>query len=270
MIDISEIDFPRLDRPEVLTSLFHPRPEGKGTRPESDTIKDILIPVEEGVSIGARFHVTGKATPNLLFFHGNGEIVADYDDLGPLYNGLPMNFLPVDYRGYGRSSGEPTATGMIQDAHVIFNFVKKWLHSHGFSGPMIVMGRSLGSAPALEIAHHYSDRIGGLIIESGFAHVVPLLNLLGINAEQLGIREEDGFRNLDKISGFVKPTLIIHAERDHIIPFSEGKALYEACQSGNKKLLEIRGANHNDIFYRGLSEYLDGIKTFANEMEMNA
>ena len=69
------------------------------------------------------------------------------------------------------------------------------------------------------------------------------------------------------LASIERPTLIIHAEMDHIIPFSEGKALYEACQSGNKKLLEIKGANHNDIFYRGFSEYLDGMKTFANEIE---
>ena len=50
-------------------------------------------------SIGARFHIAGKEAPNILFFHGNGEIVSDYDDLGPVYNRIGINFLPVTTAG---------------------------------------------------------------------------------------------------------------------------------------------------------------------------
>ena len=64
--------------------------------------------------------------------------------------------------------------------------------------------------------------------------------------QALGFREGEGFRNVDKIHAFNKSTLIIHAERDHIIPFSDGQALYDACQAVDKTFLEIPGANHND------------------------
>ncbi|MFH1490666.1 MAG: alpha/beta hydrolase [Pseudomonadota bacterium] len=264
MIELSRIEFSDLDRPEVLAYLFHPRPERAGSRPEKKTAEDVLIPVETAVDIGARFHFADRQALSLLFFHGNGEIVSDYDDLGRLYTDININFLAVDYRGYGRSSGQPAVTGMMRDAHVIFDFVKKWLREKGCTGPVIPMGRSLGSASALEIAAHYGDQIGGLIIESGFAHVIPLLLLLGINAGELGIK--DRFQHLDKIKAFTKPTLIIHAEMDHIIPFSDAEALYEACRSQNKRLLRIEGANHNDIFLRGLSDYIQGIKAFRDEI----
>ena len=66
-----------------------------------------------GWSIGGRFYAAGATAPTLLFFHGNGEIVADYEDLGPLYARQGLNFFPVDYRGYGRSTGTPTVTAMI-------------------------------------------------------------------------------------------------------------------------------------------------------------
>jgi pimeloyl-ACP methyl ester carboxylesterase len=262
MVDISRIDYSHLDRPEILVSLFHPRGEySTGERPSGAI--DILIPVEEEVVVGSRFHMARKSAPNILFFHGNGEIVADYDEMGPLYNRLGLNFLAVDYRGYGRSTGSPTITAMMRDCHLTFEFSKKWLEDKGCSGPFIVMGRSLGSASALELASHYRDRISGLVVESGFAYASPLLRLLGINPEAFGFREENGFRNLEKIGVWDKPALIIHAEFDHIIPFSEGEALYHACPSSEKTLLKIPGADHNDIFIRGANEYMNEVKTLA-------
>jgi len=261
----TNVDYSVLDRPEILMFLFHPRKEG-GFMPRQSSGMDVSIPVEPDVSIGACFHMAGKTDPNILFFHGNGEIVADYEELGPVYNQLNINFLPVDYRGYGRSEGKPTVTAMMKDCHTILLFVKGWLEQHGYTGPLIVMGRSLGSASALELASIRSDDIDALIIESGFAQAAPLLNLLGIDTRRLGFKEENGFRNIDKIRKFRKPTLIIHAEFDHIIPYSDGQALFEASGAENKKLLQIPGANHNDIFARGLSAYLTTIQNMVEPL----
>ena len=264
MIDISKIDYSALDRPEILMFLFHPRPEWGGSGPKG-AAQDVLIPAEDETVIGGRFHMVKKSAPNILFFHGNGEIVADYDEMGPLYNRMGINFLPVDYRGYGRSTGRPTVTAMMRDCHVDFDYAKEWLKKEGFSGPFILMGRSLGSASVLELAAHYNAQVDGLIVESGFAYAGPLLRLLGIDLETLGFKEEEGFRNIDKIRAFHKPTLIIHAEYDHIIPFSDGQALYKASQAKEKRFLKIPGANHNDIFMRGLSEYMRAIKALLVE-----
>ena len=265
MIDISQIDYSPLDRPEILMFLFHPRPELGAPRIGTST-EEILIPVEKDVAVGARFHLSGKSFPNILFFHGNGEIVQDYDDLGPVYIKMGINFLPVDYRGYGRSTGRPTVTAMMRDCHVVFDYVRKWLDENGFTGPLIIMGRSLGSASALELVANYGKDIDGLIIDSGFAQAGPLLQLLGINMEMLGFTEEEGFRNEDKIRTFGKTALIIHAEFDHIIPFSSGEALFNACPSKDKKLLMIPGANHNDIFLKGIKEYLAAVKELTEKV----
>lgn len=261
MSDIPPTDYSPLDRPEILMFLFHPRKESaraSGRRPGNPA--DQLIPVDQNVVIGARFHMTAPKAPNILFFHGNGEIVSDYDELAPVYNRLGINFMPVDYRGYGRSSGSPTVTAMMRDTHHIFDFVTRWLAAEQFSGPLIVMGRSLGSAPALELARHYRQAIAGLVIESGFAWAGPLLKLLGVDPAPLGLGENDCFENAEKIRRFDRPVLIIHAEHDRIIPFSDARDLYAACPSPEKTLLTIRGAHHNDIFARGLSEYMQAIK----------
>ncbi|MDO9529713.1 MAG: alpha/beta hydrolase, partial [Syntrophales bacterium] len=258
MIDITKIDYSVLDRPALMTYLFHPRPE-YGTSDSRTVAEDVLIPVEKDVVVGARFHLAEKTSANILFFHGNGEIARDYDDLGTLYRSAGINFLPVDYRGYGRSTGSPTITAMMRDSHLVFDYVYNWLTENGYTGPFIVMGRSLGSASALELMANYKDKIDGAIIESGFAYSQTLLNLLGINMKDLGLGEEDGFRNIDKIRTFDKPTLIIHAEKDHILPFADGQTLYNASPAKDKKLLEILGANHNDIFLRGMEDYMRAV-----------
>lgn len=265
MIDISQIDYSLLDRPEILMFLFHPRLEWGASQSPAST-EDMLIEVEKDVVVGARFHAAGKNCPTILFFHGNGEIVADYNEMGPLYLNIGINFLPVDYRGYGRSGGKPTISTMMRDAHVIFDYVKNLLVERGYTGSFLVMGRSLGSASALEISVHYSDKIDGLIIESGFAFTSPLLRLLGIDMEVLGIGEDDGFRNRDKIAEFSKPTLIIHGEHDQLISVTEGQALYNACPAEYKRLLIIKGATHNDIFMRGISKYMGAIEELTKKL----
>ncbi len=259
MKDVSQIDYSAFDRPEILRFLFHPRPE-EFISPPGENAKDFTIPVEDGHFIGARLHGSNKAAPVILFFHGNGEIVSDYNEFGPVYSNLGINFLPVDYRGYGRSTGSPTVTGMMRDCHTIFDYFRKWLHTHAYTGPLIVMGRSLGSASALELAESYQNEIDGLIIESGFAYFSPLLQLLGVNIHAMGIREQDGLRNIDKVQKFYKPVRFIHAENDHIIPFSDAQALFDACPASDKKLLKIPGADHNSIFYYGMNDYMGTVK----------
>ena len=273
MQDDFKNEYAALDRPEVLMFLFHPRPEtgaayqGSGSNDTALKSTDIMIPVAEDVAIGARFHMAGKSGANILFFHGNGEIVADYDELGSVYNQMGINFLPVDYRGYGRSTGKPTVSAMMQDCHTVFDFGRNWLLENDFQGPIILMGRSLGSASVLELAAAHNKLVDGLIVESGFALAGPLLDLLGINIEVLGFKEEKGFANIEKIRSFDNPTLIIHAEHDHIIPFSDGQALYDACPAADKSFLKIPGANHNDIFMRGLNDYLAAVKKLVETVK---
>lgn len=254
-------DYASLDRPDVLAVLFHPRPEPPGPPPEN--VQAVDIPVDTHTTVGSRWHMGSPAGPNLLFFHGNGEIAADYDDLGPLFTALGINLTVVDYRGYGRSSGTPSVASMLADAHRILTFWEDRLRRKAFSGPRILMGRSLGSASVLELAAAVPDHVHGLIIESGFAYAAPLLRLLGIDPDRIGFDESRGFANLDKIRAYAGPTLIIHAEHDHIIPYTDSQALWEASPASRKRHVTIAGANHNDIFIRGMQTYLEAVQTFC-------
>jgi fermentation-respiration switch protein FrsA (DUF1100 family) len=150
------------------------------------------------------------------------------------------------------------------DSHVILRFAKKWLVEKDYTGPIFLMGRSLGSACALEIAAEQPESIRGIILESAFAHTGPLLSSLGLNLDANSFDESNGFNNIDKIRSYTGPTLIIHGEKDHIIPFSDGQDLFETSPSKNKTLLKIEKANHNDIFLHGFYEYMTAVKDLVS------
>ncbi len=251
-------DYSALDHPGILAYIFHPRASMRPPGPD-----DFLIPVGDGVHIGACFHVAGKNAPIIVFFHGNGEIVTDYDDLGPLYTRMGINFFVVDYRGYGWSTGTPTISDMMADSHRIMDFVTQWCRDQGFSGALSVMGRSLGSVSAIELAGTRRSEVVTLIVESGFAGTESLLRVLGIDPAARGIRMTPELDNREKIRQWTGPALVIHGEQDQLIPFSHGQALYDACPSAEKKLLKIAVAGHNDIFLRGLDPYLSAVKSMV-------
>ena len=258
-------NYSKLDQPEVLQTIFHPRRESYPTSPPANAV-DMEIPVTEGVLLHGRFYLASNEEPNILFFHGNGEIVSDYDTIGPFYTKYGMNFLAVDYRGYGRSTGSPTVTAMLQDTHAILAAAKKWLSAAEHSGPLMVMGRSLGAAAALELASSHSEDITGLIIESGFATTLPLLMTLGVDVAGLGITEEDGFRNVRKISTFTKPTLLIHGQYDEIIPLNSAAILQSQSPARSKELQVVPGASHNTIISKAGELYFSVIKQFCNKI----
>ena len=230
---MSPYNYSRLDQPEVLRVLFHPRPDSAGQPPSAATV-DLEIEVAAGIRVHARFHLDGADDPHILFFHGNGETVADYDPVGPRYNAQGLNLLAVDYRGYGMSGGTPTVTSMLGDAHVILRETCQWLRDHNRRGPLLVMGRSLGCACALELAAADNGALTGLIIESGFSTTLPLLLSLGVDVQALAITEADGFRNLQKISLFTKPTYILHAQYDQLIPLANAELLQSQSPAHSK------------------------------------
>ena len=245
-----------LEQPEVLGVLFHPRREYEdGFRQPG--VWPVTFEVEPGLHTGGRLYPAGRRAPALLYFHGNGEIAADYDGIAPLYRRLGITLLVADYRGYGTSDGRPTAGHLLADAVRVFDGLDAVLQEHDLApARMYVMGRSLGSAAAIEVARHAGDRLAGLVIESGFADTLGLLARLGLRVE--GAEEaRDGFCNAVKMATIQTPTLVIHGRNDVLIPAADGQELYRRAASADKRLVLIPRAGHNDLLWAGREVYLE-------------
>lgn len=255
-----EGDLSILDQPQVLQIMFHPRRDSPA-RSSASRATVHLVEVDEGISISCRLYWVHGDCPSILYFHGNGEIASDYDLVAPHYNRRNINLFVADYRGYGMSGGEPTATAMIRDAHKIFKGFKEIMRDGGAKGPFFLMGRSLGSASAIELALHHREELKGLIVESGFADTFGLLSRFGVSIK--GVTEERGFSNLKKIQSISVPTLIIHSQYDHIIPLDEGIQLHKVSGAQEKQLVIIPDANHNDLMVVGMAQYFHAIEEFV-------
>jgi alpha-beta hydrolase superfamily lysophospholipase len=246
-----------LDRPDALKVIFYPR---RDRHPERTDEFDVFIPVAEDVRLGGRLHVAQQDSPVILLFHGNGEIASDYDYESGFYKQIGVSILVVDYRGYGKSDGTPTASALLDDATVTYQQARGILSDRGLNDSrLFIMGRSLGSAAALEAASHAGDAIDGMIIESGFASALPFIQGPLSDDMKQGVA---GFDNASKIKRLSIPALIIHGQADQLIPVRNAKLLYDNCGAEQKSLVVIPNAGHNDLIPRGKDLYFSAIRDF--------
>lgn len=254
-----QIDYSIFDRPEVLEILFYPRPDWAEPPPG---VEAHLVPLAEGLSLSCRYYPASPSSPLILFFHGNGEVASDYDMIAPLYNGLGIGLFVGEYRGYGRSGGTPTLSSIIRDAHEVFRYVFQKLVAPPPGRRLFLMGRSLGSRPAVDLAAHYGDKVSGLIVESGSASVARLLRFLSPSTPMPNVEklEKDNEALLQSIE---TPLLIIHGEQDMLIPVPSALYLHDKIGSKEKTLVIIPGAGHNDVLLLGMDEYLTSLRQFV-------
>ena len=252
-----DADYSVLDRPEILHFIFYPRRDWTPPPPEAS---DFMVPVDAGVSISCRFYPAAAGSPSILYFHGNGEVVCDHDWIARLYNREGVSLFVADYRGYGRSGGTPSFASMTADAHAICGFFLETVRASGHGGSVFVMGRSLGSHSAVELAFHYPKDFRGLIVESGSSNMARLLELFGLSSEGLSRLGETISARLR----FIKlPALVIHGEWDSLIPPDEAVTLYEQLGSQEKRLVIVPGADHNSVMAVGMEQYFAAVREFV-------
>lgn len=255
------IDYSAIDNSVLLDYLFFPRQD---FTPCLENSFDLGVIVAENTSIYCRFYGTNSDLPWMLFFHGNGEVVSDFDNIAPYFKQIGINIVVADYRGYGNSEGKPSFTNLINDAHIIYKTIREEIKKRGYNNKLWLMGRSLGSISALELALNYQDEIQGMVIESGFYSISELIKHLGLPHAGIDLRNIE--ERCKETVGTIKiPTLIIHGENDVLVPAKQGRYLFEKIASKEKHLLLIPSAGHNDLLYYGLQDYFMAIREFIIE-----
>ena len=256
------VDYSVLDIPEFHGIIFYPRPDWSAPPPGAS---DHTIPVGDGIAVAGRHYPSPHPIATILFFHGNGEVASDYDDIAPLYHKLGASLFVADYRGYGRSSGSPGFASMASDAHKALDYAQALVGKSQDSGALFVMGRSLGSHSAIELAWCCAASLRGLILESGFAHVSRLLKYHRppgaapkLEAFEKGIEA--------RVKAMKLPVLVVHGEEDTLVPPQHAYRFYENVGSADKTLLTIPGAGHNDIMIVGMREYFAAIEKFVKRL----
>ena len=250
-----------LDRPDVLQFAFYPVKQWSDC---PDYASDFFVTVEDNIRVACRFYVADPEYPSVLFFHGNGEVASDYDDIAPyFFSQSNVNLIVAEFRGYGASEGKPTFTGILADSHKIYQEVSREISRRGCRNDIWVMGRSIGSVSALELAKNYPGDIRGLILESGFPSAASLARRLMLPVPEADLRLIDD-ECLQKIRGITMPALIIHGDNDTLVPIDNAYTMEKELGSAEKRLFVVCGADHNSVLVDDPAGYFQAIKEFIH------
>jgi pimeloyl-ACP methyl ester carboxylesterase len=247
------------DNPAILPMLMPGRKAIMG-RSRLPYVRDGSIVIKDDISLGYRLFRYEADQPVIVYFHGNGEVATDYDHFAGEFHRAGASLIVIDYRGYGWSTGRPLASAVLPDAEIAADALSGILDEAGLTtSPLFLFGRSLGSAPAIHLARLQPERYRGLMIESGFSHIIPVLMRIGIPVADPA-NTPDLFGNWDKIKEVHLPTLIIHGENDQLIPVSQGQMLYDASAAENKRLFRVPYAGHNDLLMIAPDDYFAAVR----------
>lgn len=260
-----------LDHPLLRQTLFYPARLSEldvPVLPEGDIIR---IPVG-GDELGAYHYHPHSGAPLVLFFHGNGEVMVDYlygfhQDIAELGH----NFLVVDYRGYGLSGGSPTLSRLLEDANAAWDHVTG---SMGVpAGRVVVMGRSLGSLAALEIAGGPGGSMRGLVVESGIGRfdgwvdrMGPMMEAMGADVATLKMALARAFNHEEKMKNLRAPALVMHAPFDEIVPVQNAHDLASFGDPGRTSLRIFEKGGHNDIQFANRDDYFQTLGDFLKSL----
>lgn len=199
----------------------------------------------------------------VVFNHGNtGNIPTRRWKLESILESGASLFV-YDYRGFGRSDGHPTVSGVIEDAETAVDYL---IEVKGYSANDIVLyGESLGSCISSAVARKY--RFKGLIIQSGCVSAetlckeqVPVLN---VYPSALFFKPE--LTNMDFLKGNHPPVIIIAGARDELIPVRHAQFMYDNANDP-KTLVILPNSSHND-FQPDIVSYKNALKTFFESLD---
>lgn len=225
--------------------------------------QEIWFQARDGVQLNGWFVPGDNDKPLVLFFHGNAGNLSDNLEYLNMLHGDRFPVFIFDYRGFGKSEGEPLhEEDLYQDARGALSY----LAGQGRPpGGMIFFGQSLGSAVALQMA--LETKPAGLVMESSFTSMEEAVKSIAPVAYytfgwwSLTMH----FDNLAKISRLQVPLLLIHGDRDGVLPVRMTRQLY-ARAVAPKMLLVIRGGGHCDSFKADGTAYLAAWSNYLNLM----
>ncbi len=167
--------------------------------------------------------------------------------------------LAVDYRGYGTSEGRPSERGIYADAEAV---ARHALGNRQSGRPLLYWGRSLGGVIAAAAARAAPP--DALILESTFPDKAAVLRGNPV-MRVLNAFSSYSLNTIEHLRGFTRPVLVVHAERDSVIPFRLGRELFERLE-GPKTFVTLKDGDHNDLYDAPNSAYWKPIHAFIEAL----
>jgi len=223
--------------------------------------RDITLVTEDNLKLHGWFVPRDGARVTLLIFHGNAGNIGHRLPWIEMLHRLGVHVFIFDYRGFGKSEGKPFEEGLYRDARAAY----RWWQSERepLGEKLILVGESLGGSVAVHLAARAP--VAGLILQSTFTSARDMAKTMfpiGLLLPLTGLK----FDSRADIARVTCPKLVIHGDRDEIVPFRFGKALYEAAPSP-KSFYAVPGAGHNDLLWAAGPEYGRQLQSFISAIQ---
>ena len=216
----------------------------------SEPYRELTLRAGDGALLNG-LHFTRKQPEGvIIYFHGNAGNLERWGNIVQLFVKKNWEVVVMDYRGYGKSTGERSEKALFSDAELFYQYTLQ----HFDEAKIFVYGRSLGSAMATKIAAQ--NKPAHLILETPFYNLYDVAKtrfpFLPIKAL---LKYE--FNSNQYIQSVSSPVTIIHGTEDTVIPLASGEKLFESIPNSHKKMVVVPGGAHNNLVE--FQEYLEEI-----------
>jgi uncharacterized protein len=232
-----------------------------GAVPSTDAVlpgaTEVVLRTDDGLELGAWHLAAPDGAHTVLVAPGNAGNRAAR---APLAQGLRergLGVLLLDYRGYGGNPGRPTEDGLARDVRAARRHL---VEEAGVADrDLVYYGESIGAAVAVELAVEHPP--AGLLLRSPFT---SLADAAAVHYPILpvGLLLRDRFEVVEHVAEVDVPTVVVLGTADRIIPPEQSRRVAEAA-AGPVRVVEVEGADHNDLVLLGGDELLDAVAALS-------
>ena len=206
----------------------------------SHPFHEIFLKAEDGGIINAVLFKNDNPKGVILYFHGNVGDLNRWGKISEYFVNKNYDVLVMDYRTYGKSSGDLNEAVLYSDAQMCYDYLKKNYNENSIT----VYGRSLGSAFATHVSSKNNPK--QTILEA------PFFSLKDVTQRRLFMFPvkyllKFQFPNYEYVQNVNNPLYIFHGTDDAVVPFESGKKLKDGILNGQVTFTVIEGGKHNDL-----------------------
>jgi uncharacterized protein len=244
--------------------LFFPNYPGRlggDWNPRALPVQDVSLASSDGTRLQAWWIPNDQAKFTFLAFHGNAGNVADRVSVYQFLRDTPANVLALEYRGYGRSEGNPSEAGFYRDAEAAYLYL---VNRKGMDPSKVLsFGQSLGTAVAAHLAAQHE--VGGLVLEAPFLSATRVARRVFWFLPGLGLLLRSQFDTEERLKEINVPVLIVHCSQDPVVPFGLGREVYDAARPP-KEFLKIDSYCHEEASVIAPDKYRASLRKFLGSV----
>jgi uncharacterized protein len=227
-------------------------------------VEEVTFKSANGKNLNGLYFKRAGSKQVFLVSHGNaGNIAHRLVHCIHMLN-LGASVLLYDYQGYGQSEGDPSVNGIVEDGVASYDFLTK---DKGWkAGQVIAYGESLGCAVACQIAKQRD--VAAIVLQSGFASLPGAARdrFIWLNLFPDFTFPQPQLNNCEILACRHTPLLIVHGEKDNILPVKYAEQMFAAAQEP-KRLVKLKNSGHNDVLDSDLNEYVAALTSFLKSLE---